>query len=106
MLNLTDQNYDNVVNENELVLVDFYADWCNPCKMLHPILEEVKKQFPEVVFAKANVEDCEKKTLKNRIQNVPCVLLYKNGEVVDRIAGLSKKEIYTNHIKKTLLNEA
>lgn len=83
----------NEINElianNGNVVIDFFADWCGPCKMLSPRFEELSKKYEGVVtFAKFDVEEEEDDTLANlSIRNVPVVLFYKNGEVVDRLSG-------------------
>lgn len=83
----------NEINElianNNNVVIDFFADWCGPCRTLTPKLEELSKQYEgAVTFAKFNVEDEEDDTLSNlSIRNIPVLLFYKNGEVVDRLTG-------------------
>jgi thioredoxin 1 len=74
---------------DENVVIDFFADWCGPCKALTPKLEELSKQYEGIIaFAKFNVEDDEDDALSGMaIRNLPTLLFYKNGEVIDKVVG-------------------
>lgn len=86
----TSAEINELTKNNNNVIIDFFADWCGPCKVLTPKLEELSKQYEGVItFAKFNVEEEEDEdTLTNlSIRNLPTLLFYKNGEVVDRVSG-------------------
>lgn len=89
-----DDNFkQEVIDSEQLVLVDFYADWCMPCKMLAPILEEVAdSNIGKVKVAKLNVDGSRDISIKYRIMGVPSMIFFKNGEEIDRIVGLRSKE--------------
>ena len=87
MVNITDENYKSVVNSDKLVIIDFYAEWCGPCKMIAPILEKVEQVNTGLVIGKANVDDVIETSKINNIRNVPTLLFFKNGEVVGKIVG-------------------
>lgn len=80
-------------NSDKLVLLDFYAVWCGPCKIIGPILEEVVEEMKDkVILLKADVEEADELATEYKIRNVPTVLIYKNGEVVDKIVGALPKD--------------
>jgi thioredoxin 1 len=91
MENLTAKNFkEHIKKEN--VIVDFWADWCGPCKMLSPIFEELSKEIKNVNFAKVNVDESADVAAENGVRGMPTLVLFKNGEEIDRIVGFSSKE--------------
>lgn len=85
---VNNDSFDSQVLQNtKTVLVDFYADWCGPCKMLAPVLEEVSANYPEVTFVKVNVDEEEDLARKFRIQVIPTLVFVKNGEVLKTTTG-------------------
>lgn len=99
---LNENNFnDEVINSNQLVLVDFYADWCMPCKMLAPTLEELADDNAGVVkIAKLNVDIASTLAARYGISGIPNVLFFKNGAVVESIVGVRGKEYIQNAIDK------
>ena len=91
---IQESNFDSfVARKNALVIVDFYADWCGPCKMLEPVLEEATKAHPGVVFlGKVNVDQSADLGAKNGVSGIPDVRIYKNGREVDRFVGFPGAE--------------
>ena len=83
-----------VLEESNKVLVDFYADWCGPCKMLSPIVEDVAKEVENVKFVKINVDEAQDLAIKYNIMSIPTLVLIKEGKEVNRVVGLvSKSEL-------------
>ncbi len=78
---------DKVLQSEKLVVVDFFADWCGPCKMLSPVLEELKAENPEVDFYKINVDDNPQLSEQFGVSSIPNVVFFKKGEAVDRSVG-------------------
>lgn len=78
---------EKVINSKNAVVVDFFADWCGPCKMLSPVLEELKMQNPNVDFYKVNIDDNIALADAYGISTIPNVVMFKNGEPVDRSVG-------------------
>ena len=79
--------------ESSLALVDFSATWCGPCKMLAPVLEEISEEFAgKLYFFNADVDANDELALKYGIQNIPALVMFKNGEIADRIVGFQSKE--------------
>ena len=93
VLDLTNDSFNNeVLKYNGKVLVDFNANWCGPCRMLKPILEEVSSEFSNVKFASVNVDDCEILSMQYGISSIPCLILFDNGKEIKRSIGLISKE--------------
>ncbi len=96
VLKLTDENFENeVLNSDKPCLVDFYADWCGPCRMIAPILEEIEN----VNIFKVNVDDNEELAMKYGIMSIPCLISFKDGKEYKRSVGLKDKETILELIK-------
>ena len=89
---VTDANFAEILNTDQLVVVDFWATWCGPCKALAPIVEELAAEYDgKVTIAKCNVDDCEDVPMNYGIRSIPTLIFFKNGEVVDRTVGAMTK---------------
>jgi thioredoxin 1 len=97
--NLTDGSFDQDVSQG-LVLVDFWAEWCAPCRMVAPIVEELSNEIPQVTFGKLNVDENQMVAQKLGITSIPTLILYKNGQPVDRVVGLMPKPQLKNFVNK------
>lgn len=92
---ITNANIDEVLATSQPVVVDFWAPWCGPCRVLSPTVAEIAEEFEgKAVVAKCNVDDCEDIAVKFGIRNIPTLIFFKGGQPVDRTVGLvSKQEI-------------
>jgi thioredoxin 1 len=105
MNEVTDQNFNIEINKsNTLTIIDFYTDWCGPCKLISPMVEEIAKEYKDkVTVFKANADNCPDLILKYNIMSVPTLLyLNKNKEVVDQISGFRNKDIFIKKINEIL----
>lgn len=90
---ITPVNLQEVLVGSPVVLIDFWASWCGPCRVLSPTVDEIAEEYANrVMVAKCNVEDCEDISIQYGIRNVPTLLFFKNGEVVERRVGLVQKQ--------------
>ena len=87
VMEVTSQNFNQEIINNNLVLVDFWAEWCGPCKSLHPIFTRMAKKYKQVRFARVNVDDAQDIAMKYGVQSIPTFIMFKNGEIVDRMVG-------------------
>ncbi len=90
---ITEAQFDEVVLKSEVpVLVDFFAEWCGPCKMMEPVLNQVSEEISGAKIVSVDVDDAERLAIAYGISNIPCMILFKNGEEADRIIGRAQKQ--------------
>jgi thioredoxin 1 len=89
--NITDNEFDEVI-KNGKVLVDFYAEWCGPCKMLGPVVEEVSEELKDVSFYKLNVDESDEIVRRYSVMSIPTLLVFENGELNNTSVGFKNKE--------------
>lgn len=89
---ITDSNINDLLSSGQPVMVDFWAPWCGPCKMMLPIVEELAAEYEnKVIIGKLNVDENDETCAKFGIMNIPTMLFFKNGEMVDRQVGATRK---------------
>ncbi|AIL45225.1 thioredoxin [Elizabethkingia anophelis] len=102
-LEITDSTFSEIINSDKPVLVDFWATWCGPCRMLGPIIEEIATDFEgKAVVGKVDVDNNQQISMEFGIRNIPTVLIFKNGEVVDKLVGVSPKEVIAQKLSAHL----
>ncbi len=96
---LTDTNFDEVVNTEKPVLVDFWAEWCGPCKMIAPIVEELADEYDgKAIVGKLDVDTNPEVSAKYGIRSIPTLLVFKNGEIVDKQVGAVPKTVLSEKL--------
>lgn len=100
MQEYTGQPMDELLKENDVVLLQYYADWCNPCQMLKPVLEDLSTELTDVKFFRVDIEEYRDLAVQAGVQSIPTVVMFKNGEEVSREKGFKPRHIMEAWIKK------
>ena len=103
-LEITDATFDKLVLQSDKpVMVDFWAAWCGPCRMVGPIIDELSNEYDgKAVIGKVDVDSNQEFAAKYGVRNIPTVLLFKDGELIDRKVGVSPKQVYAEAIDSAL----
>jgi thioredoxin 1 len=101
---LTDENFkEAVLDKQGVAVVDFWAEWCGPCLMIGPVIEELANEYEgKVLVGKLNVDENPGISMKYGIRSIPTILVIKNGEVVDKLVGAASKQAFVNKIEAAL----
>ena len=99
----TNTSFDSLLEGEKLVIVDFWATWCGPCRMLSPLLDEVEEEMADkIVVVKVNVDDADEIAMRYRIMSIPTLLFFKNGQIVDKTVGAMPKSTLVDKINANL----
>ncbi len=102
-LAITKENYQEVLASELPVVIDFWAEWCGPCRMIAPIVDELAAEYEgRVVIGKCDVEENDELTMKYGVRNIPTIIFLKGGEVVDKQVGAASKDALVAKIEKLL----
>jgi thioredoxin 1 len=102
-MEITDSNFKELVKGNKPLVVDFWAEWCGPCRMIAPIIEELAHEYEEsVIIGKLNVDDNDEISVQYGIRNIPTILFFKGGELIDKLVGVASKNVLDAKIKALL----
>ena len=99
----TNTSFDGLLESEKLVIVDFWATWCGPCRMLSPILDEVEEEMADrIAVVKVNVDDADEIAMRYRIMSIPTLLFFKGGQLVDKTVGAMPKNLLVQKINANL----
>ncbi len=102
-LEITDSNFNEVIKNNNIVLIDFWAEWCGPCRMIAPMIEELANEYEgKAIIGKLDVDNNQESSIKYGVRSIPTLLVFKNGEMVDRHVGAVPKEVLSKSINSNL----
>lgn len=102
-LEITDAGFEEVLNSDKPLVIDFWAEWCGPCRMVGPIVEELAQEYAgRVTVGKVDVDNNDEITSKYGIRNIPTILFIKNGEVVDKQVGAAQRSALVEKIENLL----
>lgn len=103
VIELSKENFEKEIKDNKVVVIDFWAAWCGPCRTLSPILDELSEEMKgKVTFCKVNVDDNQELAAQHQIVSIPTVLIYKNGSQVDQFIGSYPKEEIIKKLQSVL----
>lgn len=98
---INEKDFDKIVTEKKLVLVDFFANWCMPCRMLAPVLDNVSQQVKDFAYVcKVDIDSSEQLAKRFKIFSIPTLLLFKEGKVVETVVGLQNPDSLVQLVKK------
>ena len=87
VVDLNSSNFDQIISGENLTLVDFWAEWCGPCKLMHPVFERMAKKYKQVTFARVNVDQNQPIAMRFGVQAIPTFIMFKKGQEVDKMIG-------------------
>ena len=100
VVEINSENFIDTINSGNVTVVDFFANWCGPCRKMAPLLEEVESELTNVKFAKINTDENLEMAKKYQVSGLPTLMVFKNGEAVERIVGLMPKSSIITNIEK------
>jgi len=102
-LEISDSNFNEIVTKNSVVLIDFWAEWCGPCRMIAPMIEKLANEYNgKALVGKLDVDNNQESSIKFGVRSIPTLLVFKNGELVDRHVGAVSKDTLSKSLDSNL----
>lgn len=102
MIHLEKNNFKEIIESNKIVVVDFFANWCGPCKMLSPVIEDLSNEMIDVTFLKINVDNFNEIASEFQIMSIPAIIIFKDGKIVGKSVGFQPKDALKNFISQNM----
>lgn len=93
VINISDNDFNDIITSNKLVVVDFFATWCGPCRALSPYIDELATNHHNILFAKANIDETSAMANELDVKSLPCVIIFENGKEINRVVGFNKPKL-------------
>ena len=92
-INISDNDFNDIITNNKLAVVDFFATWCGPCRALSPYIDELATNHHHILFAKANIDETPVIANELDVKSLPCVIIFENGKEINRVVGFNKQKL-------------
>ncbi len=96
---IQENEFDSIINAGQPVLVDFFATWCGPCRMLSPVVDQLSEEIPSVKFVKVDVDDAQSLAGRFGVMSIPTLAFFKDGQLAGKLVGVQPKAVIENMIK-------
>lgn len=93
VISISDNEFNDIITSNKLVVVDFFATWCGPCRALSPYIDELSTNNHHILFAKANIDETPVIANELYVKSLPCVIIFENGKEINRVVGFNKQKL-------------
>jgi thioredoxin 1 len=100
VIKISNESFDKVLSSDKRVLIDFYADWCGPCRMVSPIVDAIAEEHPEYLICKVNVDEESELSEKFGVFSIPTLVVLDKGEVINKVSGARPKEAILDLLRK------
>lgn len=103
MTHFNQESFDKTLNEGKLMMVDFWAEWCGPCRMLGPLIEDLADKYEgKAVVGKVNVDEEQELAIRYQVMNIPTVIFFKDGKEIDRKVGVMPPDVFIQSLEQNL----